>query len=418
MQRESKLRILVFNAGSSSLKFAVFDMVLANELIFKGEFKRLSDQGCSLTYQLGDEQGRREQRPDPATSLDEAIARVPALLDELGYCEFDAIGHRVVHGGARRDSAILVDDDAVRVIESLVPLAPLHNSVNLQAIRLSRQLWPSLPQVAVFDTAFHQTIPAYAYAYAVPKKWREHGVRRYGFHGLSHKYVASRAADALKQPLPDLKIISCHLGSGASVCAISNGVSVDTSMGMTPLEGLVMGTRSGDVDPGVFAYLARELDLDAQSVERELYRASGLKGLTGEHDLQKIEQNASVGDADAQLAIALYVYRVRKYIGAYAAAMGGLDALVFTGGVGENSASIRRRVCERFKFIGLVLDDEKNGAVDITGFEAPQIQSAKSTIKILVTQSREQAMIAQEVMRLLDSRVARSPGRSSGVPFQ
>lgn len=412
------MKILVFNAGSSSLKFAVFDMALADSLLFKGEFKRFSDQGCMLAIRLGGGSRENEQRSDSATSLGEAIDRVPALLNELGFAQFDAIGHRVAHGGARRESAALIDDDTVREIESLVPLAPLHNPVNLQAIQLSRQLWPALAQVAVFDTAFHHTIPAHAHTYALPRKWRERGVRRYGFHGMSHKYVASRVAEALEQKLADLRVISCHLGSGASVCAISHGVSIDTSMGMTPLDGLVMGTRSGDIDPGVFAYLAREFDLDAESVERELYRASGLKALAGDHEVQKVEQSASAGDADAQLAIALYVYRVRKYIGAYAAAMGGLDVLVFTGGVGENSAAVRRRICEKFDFIGLVLDDEKNDAVKLSGHEAPQLHGTNSSIKILVTQTREQFMIAHEVMGLLDQTTVEFPAKAKDLPSQ
>ncbi|MDY6984060.1 MAG: acetate/propionate family kinase, partial [Pseudomonadota bacterium] len=313
----------------------------------------------------------------------------------------DAIGHRVVHGGARFTASTLIDDSVLNDIRACVPLAPLHNPPAIAAIEHARQLWPHLPQVAVFDTAFHHTIPDYAATYAVPHEWRELGLRRYGFHGTSHHYVALRAAEALGRPFTELKLVSCHLGNGASVCAIGHGMSLDTSMGMTPLEGLVMGTRAGDVDPGLFTFLARECGLDAAAVERRLLHDSGLKALAGTQDMRDIEARAATGDPDAQLALRLYAYRVRKYIGAYAASLGGFDALIFTGGIGEHSADMRRRICAGFDFLGLRIDEDRNRAVSLRGTEAPEIQAIDSRVRVLVTQTQEQYMIAREVQHLL-----------------
>jgi len=398
------MKILVFNAGSSSLKFGVFDMSSEDSRVFKAEFEGFKNDACTLHFRVGGEQGIEEKRIESLATVEDAIVRVPEILKEFGYADFDAVGHRVAHGGERFHDATLIDAEVLKHIESCTPLAPLHNPANLKAITISRELWPKLPQVAVFDTAFHHTIPDRATTYAVPKEWRDKGLRRYGFHGTSHKYVGLRVARELAKPVTDLQIISCHLGNGASVCAINRGFSIDTSMGMTPLEGLVMGTRSGDVDPGMFTYLARELGLSVEEIERQLYANSGLKALAGSHDLREVEQKAAEGDADAQLAINVYAYRVRKYIGAYAAAMGGVDVIAFTGGIGENSASMRRRVCDKFEFLGLHLDDDKNQAVKLKGFEAPQVQSFDSRIKVIVTQTCEQLMIAQEVKYLMAQR--------------
>lgn len=403
------MNILVFNAGSSSLKFGVFDMSRDDSRVFKAEFAEFKDGLSVLHYRIGGEQGPLQQRIETIATVEDAILRVPEILQEFGFAAFDAVGHRVAHGGETFQNATRIDNDVLKRIEDCTPLAPLHNPANLQAIVLSRRLWPDIPQIAVFDTAFHHTIPDRAYTYAVPKAWRDSGLRRYGFHGTSHKYVGLRVARELGKPVTDLQIISCHLGNGASLCAINRGFSIDTSMGMTPLEGLVMGTRSGDVDPGMFAYLARELGLDAEHIERQLYINSGLKALAGSHDLREVEQKAAEGDADAQLAINVYAYRVRKYIGAYAAAMGGVDVIAFTGGIGENSASMRRRVCDKFEFLGLHLDDDKNLAVQLKGFEAPQVQSFDSRIKVIVTQTCEQLMIAQEVNYLLTQQAQEIP---------
>lgn len=398
------MKILVFNAGSSSLKFGIFDVSIEDSRVFKGEFEGFKNGACTLHYRIGGEQSEEQKRSESLNTIKDAIVRVPEILKEFGYDQFDAIGHRVAHGWERFHDATLINIEVLKHIEACTPFAPLHNPANLKAITISQGLWPDLPQVAVFDTAFHHTIPDCAYTYAVPKEWRDKGLRRYGFHGTSHKYVGLRVARELKRPVTELQIISCHLGNGASVCAINRGFSVDTSMGMTPLEGLVMGTRSGDVDPGMFTYLVRELGLNVEEIERQLYANSGLKALAGSHDLREVEQKAAEGDTNAQLAINVYAYRVRKYIGAYAAAMGGVDVIAFTGGIGENSASMRRRVCDKFEFLGLHLDDDKNQSMKLKGFEAPQAQSFDSRIKVIVTQTCEQLMIAQEVKYLLAQR--------------
>lgn len=370
------MRILVINAGSSSVKFSVFDMD-SGEQCFQSETER-------------------------AASIEEALATIPATLEKAGQHQFDAIGQRVGHGGEKFEDACLIDKMVIEDIEACIPLAPLHNPPALAGIKVAGTSWPGVPQVAVFDTAFHQTIPDYATTYAVPESWRKAGVRRYGFHGTSHKYIMERVALELKKPATDLRIISCHLGNGASICAIEHGISVDTSMGMTPLEGLVMGTRCGDVDPGIFVYLKHTLGLTVEQVESALYKESGLAALSGfGNDLRDIEKQAVAGNAKAKLALEVYAYRVKKYIGAYAAAMGGVDVLSFTGGVGENSADMRKRICTGLEFLGLHVDETRNTQIKLTGFEAPQLQQLGSQVKVLVTKTREQWMIAKDTHRLL-----------------
>ncbi len=370
------MRILVINAGSSSVKFGVFDN---GAHIFK--------------YSL-----------DGLEHIEPALEKIPGILKENGYKNFDAIGHRIAHGGEVFREACIIDSKVISAIESCVPLAPLHNPPNLAGIRIAQKSWPDLPQVAVFDTAFHQTMPQKAITYAVPQEWRDLGLRRYGFHGTSHKYVMQRVAEELSKSPEDLRIISCHLGNGASICAIDKGMSVDTSMGMTALEGLVMGTRSGDVDPGLFAFLYRTQGLTADQIEKSLYSESGLKALAGSNDMRVIEDKAADGDKKAQLALDIYAYRVRKYIGAYAAVMDGADVLAFTGGIGEHSVAMRKRICEGLDFMGLDFDEKKNAAVKLDGFEAPQIQKDNAKVKVIVTQTREQWMIAREAENILRSK--------------
>ncbi len=336
------------------------------------------------------------------TSIEDVLATIPKELEKKGQHKVDAIGHRIAHGGSLFSNSTLINDAVLEDIEVCVPLAPLHNPPILAGIKMAQKAWPQVPQVAVFDTAFHQTIPDYAFTYAVPEGWRKAGLRRYGFHGTSHRYIIERVAEELKTPADKLRIISCHLGNGASVCAIKNGVSIDTSMGMTALEGLVMGTRSGDVDPGIFTYLNSKFGLSPQQVEDALYHKSGLAALSGlGNDMRDIEKKASEGDKQAILALEVYVYRVKKYIGAYAAAMDGVDALAFTGGIGENSVLVRSRICKGLDFLGLYFDDGKNAQVKLTGYEALQIQHTSSKVRVLVTQTREQWMIAKEVYRLM-----------------
>jgi acetate kinase len=388
------MRILVFNAGSSSLKFGVFDTGPATTQRFKGSFERFRDGACAYRFAAG---ARDEAGEAPHPDLAAAIAAVPAVLADWQVEGIAAIGHRIAHGGPDFAAPARLDADSLKRIEALTPLAPLHNPANLHAVRLAMQTWPDLPQVGVFDTAFHLTNPARATTYAVPEAWRQAGLRRYGFHGTSHKYVARRAAEELGQKVAELRIISVHLGNGASVCAVNLGHSMDSSMGLTPLEGLVMGTRSGDVDPGAFGFLSRQLGLSVAQIEDALYNESGLKGLTGSSDMRDVEDRAASGDSAAQLAINLYAYRARKYIGAYAAAMGGVDAVVFTGGIGENSASMRRRICDGLDFMGLRLDHDRNLGVDLADRAAPQIQAYGSRVAVIVTETAEQLQIAQEV---------------------
>lgn len=392
------MRILVFNAGSSSLKFGLFEMGPPEVHLVKGGFDRFGQGGCRLRLSI---RGEERTETPPLPDIGAAIEAVPGLLEAAGLGRVDAVGHRLVHGGPDLDAPLPLDDAAIAAIERLTPLAPLHNPANLAAVRLARRVWPELPQFAVFDTAFHRSNPAKATTYAVPKAWRAAGLRRYGFHGTSHKYVALRAAEEIGQPLETLQIVSCHLGAGASVCAINRGRSMDSSMGLTPLEGLVMGTRSGDVDPGLFGFLHRTLGLSIPEIERALYEESGLLALAGSPDMREVEARAAAGDPDAQLAIDICAYRTRKYIGAYAAAMGGIDVLVFTGGIGENSASMRRRICDGLEFLGLRLDHDRNAALRLEGQAAPQIQAWGSRVRVIVTETAESLMIAREVAAAL-----------------
>lgn len=368
--------ILVINSGSSSIKFSVFDAE-TDEQIFKSEIKRTS-------------------------SIENDLSSIPDLLKKAEQSQIDAVGHRVVHGGSKAHNSAIIDQAIKDAIKEAALFAPLHNNLALAQIEMSEKLWPNVPQIAVFDTEFHQTMLERATTYAIPKKWRDAGLNRYGFHGTSHKYVMEKVAQELKTSAADLRIIICHLGNGASVCAIDRGLSIDTSMGTTTLEGLVMGTRSGDVDPGIFNYLHQNLGLSVVEIEDALYNKSGLLALSqSSNDMREIEKKASEGDKNAQLAINVYAYRVRKYIGAYAAAMSGFDVLAFTGGIGENSASMRKRICLGLEFLGLYFDDDQNMQIKLERFEAPQIQVQNSRIKVLVTQTQEQWMIAKEVSRIL-----------------
>lgn len=392
------MRILIFNAGSSSLKFGLYDIGETEVLRVKGGFDRFRDGACDLKLTVD---GARHDATLPLADLGAAIAAVPGLLAAHGMDGIGAIGHRIAHGGAHFAGPAVLDEATLAQVAALTPLAPLHNPANLAAIRLAMQVWPALPQVGVFDTSFHLSAPDFATTYAVPQAWRDAGLRRFGFHGTSHKYVALRAAEVIGQPLDRLQIVSCHLGNGASVCAINRGRSMDTSMGLTPLEGLVMGTRSGDVDPGLFGFLSRELGLGVEQVETALYNDSGLKALTGGADMRDAEDRAAAGDAAAQLAIEIYAYRARKYIGAYAAAMGGMDALVFTGGIGENSASMRRRICDGLEFMGVTLDHDRNGRLDLSGRAAPELQVWGGRVRVIVTETQEQLQIARESVAAL-----------------
>ena len=342
------MTLLVLNAGSSSLKYKLFDWETL-EVRVAGIVEEIAEGGY----------------PDAITQM-EAALRAQGVMS---LSEVAAIGHRVVHGGERFVASTVIDAEVEAAIEALIPLAPLHNPANLEGIRTARRRAPEVVQVAVFDTAFHQSLPEVAYRYALPKAlYTEMGIRRYGFHGTSHAYVARQAAVRLGQPLSETNLITLHLGNGASACAIRDGRSVETSMGMTPLEGLVMGTRPGDVDPGVLLYLAREKGYTFDRIDRLLNRESGLEGLCGDHDLRRMHARIAEGDTEAALALEIFIHRMRKYIGAYVAVLGRVDALVFTGGIGENDAVVREMILKDlpFDFPALVIptDEELEIAIE------------------------------------------------------
>ncbi len=349
---------LTLNAGSSSLKFALYDLTQHEHEVTSGLFARIGEGSGELRLADAGEELSEEFRGDHQA----AFERVGRLIERRGLRRgVDVVGHRVVHGGEKFRGATVVDAEVERAIDALSALAPLHNPHNLTGIRLARRLFPRAVHVAVFDTAFHATLPPAAYRYAVPQAWyEEFGVRKYGFHGTSHAYVSAAARAYLTGGRASGKIVSLHLGNGCSAAAIVDGVCVDTSMGLTPLAGLVMGTRSGDVDPGLPAFLAgRGLDVDAQNTA--LNKASGLLALGGENDMRALLELRAAGSAGAKLALSIFVYRLRKTVGAYAAAMGGLDALVFTAGIGENAAAVRAEVCRELGFLGVVIDEAANG---------------------------------------------------------
>ena len=402
------MKLLVLNAGSSSLKFELFEMPAGLSLAH-GLVERIGDDEARLSYRrrgpgaLEEKQERRERFADHGAALEAVIGCLVAgdgggALSSAS--EVEVIGHRVVHGGERFTEACRIGPQVVEAIEEVTPLAPLHNPANLRGIAVSERLFPEAAQVAVFDTAFHQTLPPKAYHYAVPQALYEaHGVRRYGFHGTSHAFVAKAAAAALERPLVELKIISLHLGNGASAAAIAGGRSVDTSMGMTPLEGLVMGTRSGDLDPAVHFFLAREEGLDILELDALLNRESGLRGLCGENDMREVLRRADAGDASARLAIEVYCYRIRKYIGSYFAVLGGLDALIFTAGVGENSPQIRAACCEGLEALGVAIDaaaNERGPGPGVTRIGAPG-----AAAEVLVVRTDEELEIAQQAYELV-----------------
>ncbi len=398
------MKILVLNAGSSSLKFELFDMP-AERALASGLVERIGGEGSRLVWRAdGDEIVVERSIDDHALGL-ELVLQVltdgpSAPLESLG--QVGAVGHRVVHGGEAFAHPVRIDAEVEAAIEDHAELAPLHNPPNLLGIRVARRVLPEVPHVAVFDTAFHQTLPPEAYLYALPyDQYTQGRVRRYGFHGTSHRFVASRAAALLGRPLEGLRLVSCHLGNGASIAAIDGGRSVDTSMGLTPLEGLVMGTRCGDLDPAIPLFLQRERGMSAEQVDRLLNKQSGMLGLSGiSNDLRSIERAAQAGEPRARLALDVYCYRIRKYVGAYTAVLGRVDALVFTAGVGENSDLVRAGVLEGLAPMGYALEPAKNEG--LRGREA-DISAAGSRSRILVVPTDEERMIALDTYELASS---------------
>lgn len=388
---------LVVNCGSSSLKFALLNSA-TDEVPLSGLAERL---GSDLASVRVDRREKRVTVPLPQGSYPEAFGVLLGELDALGLRqEVGAVGHRVVHGGDRFNAPVRITPEVVEVIRTCIPLAPLHNPANLAGIEAALGAFPDLPQVAVFDTAFHQSMPPVAYRYAVPQVWyTRHGVRRYGFHGISHAYVAGEAARQLGRDLADLSLITAHLGNGCSVTAVQGGRSLDTSMGLTPLEGLVMGTRSGDVDPGLPDYLAREAGLSLTGITAALNRESGLLGLSGlTNDMRELEAAAAGGHADARLAVDVFVYRLAKTVAGMATVLGRLDALVFTGGIGENSATVRAATLTRLGLLDFRLDEAANARA-VRG-QGGQITSGG--VPALVVNTNEELMIARETARVVE----------------
>lgn len=395
------MKVLVLNCGSSSLKYQLFDME-DESVLAKGLIERIGISGSRIKHtKMGNEPVVTVQDiPNHKIAIKKVLE---ALLDKdqgvlSSLEEIAAVGHRVVHGGERFAQSAVLNDEVIQRIEEMIPLAPLHNPANLMGIRAMREALPNIPHVAVFDTAFHQTMPKHAYIYGIPYHYYEkEGIRRYGFHGTSHFYVANRAAEIIGRPISSLKIVTCHLGNGASLTAVDRGRCIDTSMGFGTAEGVLMGTRSGNVDPSVILYLMEHEGIDYKAMSHIIHKESGLLGISGiSSDLRDVEEAAEKGNERASLALEMLAYGVRKYIGSYAAAMGGLDAIVFTAGMGENSDILRKKVCSGLEFLGAILDDEKN---QVRGKEA-FINTDHSTVKILVVPTNEELVIARDTLRL------------------
>lgn len=397
------MNILVINAGSSSLKYQLID--IENETVLaKGLCERIGIENSKLNHtpQGGEKIVIQKDMKDHS----DAIAMVlDALTDKehgviADMSEIAAVGHRVVHGGEMFSESVIINDEVKAAIEECVPLAPLHNPANLIGIDACEKAMPGVPQVGVFDTAFHQTMPKEAYMYALPYDlYTEHKIRRYGFHGTSHKYVSERVSDVLGVDATDLKVITCHLGNGSSVTAIEHGKSVATSMGFTPLAGVVMGTRTGSIDPAIIKFIADVKNLDLAGVDALLNKESGVFGISGvSSDFRDLDAAANEGNERAKLALDMFVYSVRKYIGAYAVQMGGVDVLVFTAGVGENDGKMREAITKNLEFLGISVDVEKNAS--IRGEEAV-ISAPDSKVKVIVIPTNEELMIARETADLL-----------------
>ena len=406
LKGERPEKILVINVGSSSLKYSFYDTTDESRQA-KGLVERIGLDGTRLKHRgprMGGGEVKRDlERGDHAAAFKAMIAELTSK--ETGVIrnpgEVSVVAHRVVHGGEKFTEATFLTDELVAEMEKLNPLAPLHNPVIITGIREMRKLFPAVPHVGVFDTAFHHTLPAYAFLYGLPHEYYEKkGVRRYGFHGTSHNYVALRAAEFLRRRPNELRLVSCHLGNGASICAVDHGRSVDTSMGFTPLEGLIMGTRCGDLDPGVLAFLEREEKLSASKSEEMLNKKSGLLGLSGvSSDMREVLRAADQGHQRALIALKAYCYRVRKYIGAYVASMGGLDTVIFTGGVGQGSAVVRALALQGLECMGITLDDKRNR--EAKGDEIARISADDSKVSVLLVPTDEERMMAREALRAL-----------------
>lgn len=397
------MKILVINAGSSSLKYQLIDTA-DNKVIAKGLCERIGIENSKLTYKPSGKEGfelvqnMKDHTDAIKLVLDALVDPVHGVIADMN--EIDAVGHRVVHGGEKFAESVLLTDEVIETIESLNDLAPLHNPANLMGIRACKAIMPNTPMVGVFDTAFHQTMPAEAFIYALPyEAYTDHMVRRYGFHGTSHKYVSMRALAMLGKPAEGTKIITCHLGNGSSVAAIKDGKCIDTSMGLTPLEGLPMGTRSGDIDPAIVGYIARRTGMSIKEMDTYMNKKSGMLGISGvSSDFRDLSAAANEGNERAELALKVFAYHVKKYIGAYAASLDGVDAIVFTAGVGENDRGMRERILTGLDYLGVDVDFDYN-RIAPRGEEIT-ISKPESKVKVFVIPTDEELMIAMDAERL------------------
>jgi len=397
------MKILVLNCGSSSIKYKLFEME-SKQVVAQGGIEKIGMKGSFLKLTLSD--GQKVMLEGEILEHRAGIEYIlGVLLSEKYGCiksleEIEAVGHRVVHGGERFNKSVLINDEVIQMLNECIELAPLHNPPNLKGIYAIQELMPETPQVGVFDTAFHQTMPDYAYMYGIPYMlYEKYGIRRYGFHGTSHRYVSQRACDFLGVPYGEQRIITAHIGNGGSVTAIKNGKSIDTSMGMTPVEGLIMGTRSGDLDPGVISYIMEKEHMGTKGISTLLNKFSGVLGISGiSSDMREIEAGIQAENKRAILAMQTYNYRIKKYVGSYAAALGGVDILVFTGGVGENQAATRSEVCRDMTFMGIELDEELNARVRATEVV---ISKPSSRVKVVIIPTDEELTIARDTLEIL-----------------
>ncbi len=401
------MKVMVINCGSSSLKFKLFDMDKSNVLLCEGMVDSIGKDKakliCKSPKMKKDEKYEKDVKADNHTSAVELVAK--ALSDPKsgiydGSLTVDAVGHRVVHGGEKFSKSALITKGVKEVIRDCFEIAPLHNPPNYAGIEACEAIFPGVPQVAVFDTAFHQTMPKQAYIYGLPYElYERYHIRKYGFHGTSHEYVSKRAAEILEKDLKDINMVTCHLGNGSSMAAIKNGQSYDTSMGFTPLEGLLMGTRTGDMDPAVVTFLMKKEHMNVDEMDNLMNKKSGFMGISGiSNDLREIIEAAEHDNSRAKFTIDIFCYRITKYIGAYAAVMGGLDAVVFTGGIGENASNIRSKALEPLKFLGVNIDEEKNSSKE----KEKIITKANSKVKVLVVPTNEELMIAMKTKYVVE----------------
>jgi acetate kinase len=397
------MKILVLNSGSSSIKCQYF---IDQKSIASVSVERIGEgESKSQINYHGNKASYTSFVPDHHEALNTILSLLKKSNILTSINELNAVGHRVVHGGEAFKEPTLVNEKVIQTIKSLIPLAPLHNPANLEGIEVLYNRYPNLPQVAVFDTAFHQSMPQHAYLYPIPYELSQSSsIRRYGFHGTSHAYVAKEAAKILNKDLNEVNLITLHLGNGASVTAIQEGQSIDTSMGMTPLEGLMMGTRSGDIDPAIIPYLAQNNEMDIESIDKMLNKESGLKGICGTNDMREVIEHTEQHDKLSTLALKMYTYRIKKYIGAYTVALGHVDAIIFTGGIGEHAGKVREMVCKGlYESIGVDIDTEKN---NISSSECLELQSEKSRIKLFVIPTNEELEIVLQTETLLSAKAS------------